>query len=555
MGVTPFTGDRDIANELNNFFSTVASSITDRLPNIDQQSHRNFMTGSFRNFFLLQPVTIDECKILIKNLRNTKTNVNHVPVSMLKKICDYIVKPLVDLINESYIIGKFPDILKISFITPIFKTGNTHDPSNYRPISCLPVMSKIFERSVVNRLMKYCETNSLIYSNQFGFRLNRSTFDALREFTEDIYHNLDYKCTTYAILVDLKKAFDCVNHEILLSKLDYYGIRGAANDWFRDYLTNRYQHTRIGSTVSSHLPVTAGVPQGSILGPILFLLYINDLPNATSMNSYLFADDTNFVISNHNEFELISDTNSQLNNVQNWCNSNRLIINSKKTEIVRFTNSPQPFIQPPIQFAGESLNFESYCKFLGVLVDNRLNFSNHISKVLLNVTKRCGILFRIREKLPLQARLNFYHAFIYPLLSYNISIWGGTNSTHLAALIVAQKRVIRTIAGAQRYDHTTPLFSSLKILKLPDIYKYQISVYMFENNHNPIFQSNHQHDTRNRNLLNPVFHRLSRTQQAMSSVGPRIWNSLPNDLKLISTLPKFKTELKCFLLSNYDVTL
>ena len=141
------------------------------------------------------------------------------------------------------------------------------------------------------------------------------------------------------------------------------------------------------------------------------------------------------------------------------------------------------------------------------------------------------------------------------MLNYNIAIWGGTNSTHLNALIIGQKRVIRTIAGAQRYDHTTPLFSRFKILKIPDMYKFQISVYMFENNQNPVFQSSHHHDTRNRHLLNPVFHRLSRTQQALSCVGPRIWNSLPVVLKEISTLSRFKTELKSFLLSKYDEAL
>ena len=548
---TIFDTNKQIADELNSYYVRVAENLEGGLNREESPSPLNYLDDSITSSFFMHPMSLGECVKLITNLRQTRTQIDCIPVYLLKKIAYYIAPILCKIINQSFSTGKFPKSLKLSQITPIFKNGNTLDPSNYRPISCLPIFSKIFERSMVNRLTKFCDKHSILFKNQFGFQSNRSTFDALKEFTEKLYSGLDLKHETLAILVDLKKAFDCVDHSILLNKIEYYGIRGISAAWFRDYLSNRKQHVRINSCVSTSLPVAAGVPQGSILGPILFLLYINDIPNSTKMSSYLFADDTNFVESGINGDGLAAEVNVELSNVGRWCSSNKLVVNSKKTEVLRISNLPESNLQMPIVMQGENVNFSNHCTFLGIVIDKKLNFSRHIDKVSKKISKNCGILYKIRDNLTLKARINYYYAFIYPLLSYNVAIWGGTGSTHLSILIRAQKRIIRTIAGLDRYAHTNPIFADLKILKFNDIYKLSVAVFMYKTQTSPDFAVRHDHNTRNRNCLNPIFHRLSRTQQALSYVGPTIWNELPENIRHLDTLNKFKINVKEYFLSLY----
>ena len=391
----------------------------------------------------------------------------------------------------------------------------------------------------------------MISSNKFGFQPGVSTCDALVKLTESIYQSLNEKNHHTIALIDIKKAFDSVNHRKLLLKLESYGIRGLALSWLKSYLKNRKCFMAIDDIKSDVLTFNVGVPQGSVLGPILFLLYVNDLPNIShNLQTVLFADDTTISTSHSDYNELVQLTNNALKNVSEWTNSNQLTLNSDKTELMIIS----------MKQINENLNFEfnndvitptNTCRFLGVMLDNKLSFKSHIDLVMNKISRHSGILYKVKYCLPLATRISYYFAFIYPYLSYNVIVWGGTYKSHLNPLIISHKKIIRNICDAEYLEHSSPLYKKLKLLKFEDIYKYNLLVYMFKARRSGLYFVEHERITRNRDQAYPNFHRLELTQHAVSFVGPKTWNLLPAYLRNIQKLGQFKCSLKKYLIDSY----
>ncbi|MEL6989254.1 MAG: reverse transcriptase family protein, partial [Bacteroidota bacterium] len=277
---------------------------------------------------LLKATDFEEVLATINKLGNKTTTGSDGMNNLLAKKMGLVIAPyLVELINSSFKTGIFPEELKVSVVYPLYKNGDPRQPGNYRPISILSTWSKVYERIMNRRLVDYFEKFDLLYSKQFGFRKRHSTVDAIAEFTEKIRHNTS-RGPQNTFFLDFKKAFDTIDHNILIEKLNAYGVRGFALKWLKSYLTNRKQYVKIGGSVSSFRDIECGVPQGSVLGPTLFLIYINDLPNVCKhLELFLFADDTNASSLGSTKCEIESD----LDNIDKWLLANKLTLNMEKT--------------------------------------------------------------------------------------------------------------------------------------------------------------------------------------------------------------------------------
>ena len=288
----------------------------------------------------------------------------------------------------------------IAKIVPIFKNGDKKIVSNYRPISVLSSFSKIFEKIMYVRLENYLQTNSILHQSQYGFRKKMSTSMALLSLTEEISRSMDNKNFTIGVFIDLAKAFDTVNHKILLEKLEHYGLRGTANDWFKSYLENRKQFVVINKTSSNCSTIACGVPQGSILGPLLFILYINDLNTVSDvLRTIMFADDTNLFLTGKNLDEIKIQFNEKLKTISLWFQTNLLSLNVSKTSYIVFTNG---VVSSNIDLFIDDVKIDRVfeTKFLGVVITHRLSWKPHIAIVCSKMSKNIGIIAKVRHLLP-----------------------------------------------------------------------------------------------------------------------------------------------------------
>ena len=549
---TLHTDSESLANCLNNYFVNIARKLESELPNMTL-NHSNFLPAPLPQSFYLFKATRAEILKLISELKLTRTDLYTMPVRYFKLFSDLLVYPLCKIVNSSFSNGIFPNCLKIARVIPIYKNGNAEDPTNYRPIATLPYLSKLFERAIHNRIVNFSDKHSLITNCQYGFRKNLSTLEPLVELSETICSSLDDKKFHANAFIDLKKAFDTINHQILFSKLECYGIRGQPLKFIRDFLTNRFQYVEVNSCKSECKEIKCGVPQGSILGPLLFLFYINDIVNVTKNSQVLlFADDTVLSCSDSDYCNLVESINNDLHEVSKWTLSNRLTINVEKTSVLLVSKRGFDPDSECFRMNNYSLNICLQYKYLGIFIDKNLTFNSHIGYIVGKISRLTGIFYKIRRFLPLEARINFYYSFIYPYLVYCVTIWGSTSQSHLKSLITQQKRFIRLISDVGFTHPTAKIFRTLGVLKFIDVYKFSVCVLMYKQFKTGKFTCPHSVNVRNRYQAYPKFHRLGLTQRAFSFSGPTTWNGLPLNIKRSKSLGVFKNALKEYFISLYD---
>ena len=331
------TNPKNIANAFNNFFTNIGPTLSKTIPQ-SKKNFKNFLNNSSLNSFVLKPDTHDEVRKLTSQLNNRKAlGLTSIPVTILKENIDVLVRPLTLILNQSFGQGIFPEILKIAQVWLIHKKKDTVTVSNYRPISLLSIFSKIFENAMYHRIYFFLWKYKLIDTNQFGFRSNHSTEHAHISSIETIKKSLDNDETVCGVFIDLQKGFDNVNREILLEKLNYYGIRSKESNWFRSRLTSRKQYVSINGFFSQTKIVRCGVPHGSTLRPLLFLIYINDLNNALDKCIVdHFEDDTNFLFGNKCSSEISCVMNNELKLLTDWLRANKLSLSKSKTKFLIF---------------------------------------------------------------------------------------------------------------------------------------------------------------------------------------------------------------------------
>ena len=433
------------------------------------------------------------------------------------------------------------------------KKGDASSIENYRPISILPFISKILEKCIHSRLVSFLSSSNVLCAEQFGFRKNSSTADALISLTENFFENINKKLSTINVFVDYRKAFDTINHAILIRKLEAYGIRGVPLELFSSYLSNRSQRVIVNDKSSSLRMQTLGVPQGTCLGPLLFTIYINELPNISrKFKSLLFADDTTLTYDN-SSYNFSSDFfNEELHNFYLWSVANRLSVNFDKTfyNVVSLSESDRASI-PPVLISDKLISQCTSFNFLGVTIDDNLKFDQHVLHISKKISKSIGILSKLRIILPPFTLRSLYFSLVFPYLNYCNVVYGGAYACHLKPLEALQKRAIRIINSAPFYSHTNDLFLRSQILKLADIFKLNVAIFMFKNRNNLDFQVPHDHYTRSSLELVSNFQRLSLTQKSLFFVGPKLWNTIPAFVKQSPSTNIFKSRYKRYLLGLY----
>ena len=382
--------------------------------------------------------------------------------------------------------------------------------------------------------------------------------------TEKISTALEEGKHVIGIFLDFSKAFDTVDHDVMLLKLEHYGIRGVALKWFKSYLNERQQYVTYNSCKSNALNINCGVPQGSILGPLLFIIYINDLAKvAKNCFMMLFADDSNLFYSGYDIDELTKTINEELKNVLYWLEVNKLSLNVNKTHYIIFSSRNVSVQDIEVRVRDVSIDRVAHTKFLGVQIDEKLNWKAHINYTNKKLSKCVGILIKARKCLPSYCLKTLYHTFAYPYLTYCIHVWGNACITHLDPLIKTQKRLIRIICNAGYRDHTGPLFIETGILNLPGIYHYLLSTFMYRFNDKDlpkIFEEMfkktsdiHDYPTRQCNDYYGRQWKLKIRKRSPSIQAVQIWNKLPTSLKSCKTLSSFKICLKKYLVGSNPV--
>ena len=403
------------------------------------------------------------------------TGPNGIPVFLLKRFKLFFSNWLSKLVNLCFETGVFPDLLKLAKVTPLHKKENKLEFLNYRPISLLSVFSKIYEKLIYSRIYSYLVKKELIYSKQFDFRSKHSTNHAIISITEHIPNLLDNGQYVCGIFVDLEKAFDTVNHTVLCEKLNFYGLRGNVNNLLKSYLSNRKQYVSLKGFDSEVRDITCGVPQGSSLDPLLFLLYINDFRLCLSeTSSGHFADDT-FILYNSMKPKTIETiVNTELKQVVKWLRLNRLSLNAGKTELIFFHSMRRTlnYDNLSIKLNGVKVTPVDHVKYLGMYIDKYLSWDFHFHELSKTLSRANGILSKVRYNAPSETCLQVYYAIFFSHLIYGCNVWGLTTQENVNKIEVLQKKCVRILTFSPFNSCTNHFFTNLKLLKVNDIIKF-----------------------------------------------------------------------------------
>lgn len=557
----PIEDPLDTAETFNEFFANIFSSANSNITSLDsynQEVLQNYVQSKIDAYckFNIPLVSEEFVKKQLSSLNiNKSTGLDGIGTRFLKSSVNVIANPITKIINLSISKCKFPQKFKMAKITPIYKKGPKSDRNNYRPISILPVLSKLIEKHITDHLKTFLEENKLLHTQQSGFRTNHSCETALTAVIDNWIEAINNKNLVGTIFLDLTKAFDLVNHSILLQKLKLYNCSTNSIQWFTSYLSNRTQTVSVSGTLSSSRPITAGVPQGSVLGPLLFIIYINDLPlHLNNSDIDMFADDTTVSAYGKSFTSVQNALQTELTTIERWCTQNSMVPNITKTKVMHISATNQ--IQTPdysLSLQNTILENSTTEKLLGIHVDQHLNWKQQVDNTLKKCNSYLYLLLRIKNFLSIPSRKLFFNAYILPHLDYCSTIWGNCNNDLLEKLHKFQKRAARVILDKDYLAPTEELFTQLGWMKFNDRVNYKKSILMYKalNNQTPDYIQNkfqHTQDRHNINLRSSTQNklyvpkpRLEFARKSFAYSGAKLWNDIPQTVQTAQSLAQFKS--------------
>ena len=517
---------------------------------------------------VLKPIPQSEIESLITNLPNKSSyGTDGISNILLKSLSTSISFPLCALFNQSIIEGKFPEAMKIAEIIPLYKGKEFDLVVNYRPVSLLMTMSKVLEKAVYSRVYSFLERNKILYDSQYGFRTKRSCEQAILELTGRILQAKNKGMHSAALFLDLSKAFDTLDHQILLKKLELYGLRGVCNDWFSDYLKDRKLLCRLNSpnnevTRSKTYGITYGTAQGSCLGPLLFILFCNDvhlLP--TYSNIILFADDTTLSYSHDSLRFLKYALEHDMVLLSDWYKANKLSLNVHKTVLIKFWPKNKEFT---IDIDGVKVTNSAVTKFLGVWVDENMTWKEHVNTIYNKMNSNRLLLQKAKNLLDSKTLRSIYHAHIGSHINYCLVVWGSMISAEQKNMLLkAQKSCVRILECKKSNDTILEIYSRQGILTLPDMICLELSKLGYKIRHNlipvpiqSIFKKGggeklHRYPTRHKNLPNIQKHTDHIFHNSFLVGSIREYMKATNNVKDRKTVRGFTKMLKCNMISTY----
>lgn len=566
-----------IANEFNTFFLDIVEQL-----NIKNNLPDNVLLSPLRNYFptnlqvrsmFMSPILADEVLSVIQSLKTKSSpGIDNISSFVIKEMANKIVDILTYIINFSFESGTFPSQLKYAVVIPIFKNGSKLNCNNYRPISLLSSFSKIYEKLMKKRLLAFLELTNFFSKRQFGFRSGLNTEHALLHFMNDVNSGINSGQCVSGLFLDIKKAFDTVNHEILLEKLNNCGVRGCMNKWFRSYLFERKQCVKINSVTSDLGVIRSGVPQGSVLGALLFIIYINDLCSSRLHGTLTsFADDTALCYKKDNWESIKEDMSMDLKALQWWFTKNNMLLSAEKTKFLNFSlknNDHANGFNEVKYTCAECLENNLTCpsqlcsiiektreiKYLGVFLDSEVNWKYHINKLRGKINAISRYFYFLRQLCNDHVMRILYFALVQSRLEYGIVLWGNTFQSYLYSLKTQQKMFMRIILNRNRFDHSQPLFKDLKILPLKSLFVFKILRMFYLRSGTEIhIVPSYRLKLRNYNHFRIPKPNNEFFKRTYDFVAPRIFNKLPDFLKSVKTVRMFSNKLKSWLLQLDNV--
>ena len=550
------TDKKVIANAFNTFFTSIGKTLADKFKDNCQWKSNS----KCASMFIFKPINTEFVSKEISKMSIAKaTGIDGINSRLLKLSNEYVAQSLTYIFNLSIETGSIPQEWKEGKVTPIFKEGSCHETNNYRPITVLSIVSKILERAVHDQLYQHLHTHNLLNKWQSGFRPHYSTTSALTYVNEEILKHIDNGKLIGIVFLDLKKAFDTVDHELLIQKLPHYGITNNTLLWINNYLNNRTQITKINDINSDSMPIKCGVPQGSILGPLLFTIFINDLPDTIKhCNVTLYADDTALIVAGKTSDEIQNYLKKDLVNTKKWLDDSKLSLNVNKTKSMLIGTNQRLAKTTPLALKIDNKPIEQVhaFKYLGLWIDSNYKFKTHLDKIKHKIAFKVISLMRIKSYISKKYRQLIFNALISPHFDYVSTIWSSSSSSLLKPLSRLYSKAGKTILNLPMRTPTKEVLHTLnwpplhkrwdlhkclithKILnkKMPDYLKNTFT-YVF-NTHNRTTRSSQSKLL----ALPPIKTNYGKNRLGYS--GASIYNELPPAIREITSIPSFKSRLK-----------